>query len=156
MFGFSKRTRTADIQRLMRRVCDLTTPNITNGSELQRGENRYNRAIPTLVCPYSDGQIDPSDAFVAITKDLSDEGVGLILTQEIDPTDALLAIWLPPEQQPWFFHACVRRCDAIGGGYWIAGLELLDVAKNATRGRLEQLLILAQQLLPPQTPAATG
>ena len=83
-----------------------------------------------MACPWGDDRIDLDDTFVAITKDLSDLDIGLIVDHEFPFAEITLAFWMPSGQQPWCFHGCVRRSDPIGGGFWVVGVELLEVLQN--------------------------
>ena len=45
MFSFGKKRNFVEFDSLLRRICDLTTPNLSNAPNLARAENRYNRTI---------------------------------------------------------------------------------------------------------------
>jgi hypothetical protein len=51
MFLFSARKKSADFQRYMRRLIDLTSPNRASSTGTERFVTRNNRVIPALVCP---------------------------------------------------------------------------------------------------------
>lgn len=149
MFSFASRKKTVDLSPYVRRICDLTTPNMTSSPELVRVENRYNRAIPTLIVPCVGGQPLLDNYVIGITKDIADHGIGLILTEPFNAEQVLLGFWIDRQKmsEPWFFYATARRCAAVGGGYWTLGVELDEFA-NLNLGRsAESLVSLAEELL---------
>ena len=150
MFSFSKRKKAVDLSPFIRRICDLTTPNMTSSPELVRAENRYNRAIPTLVVPYSGGRLMTDRYIMGITKDIADRGIGLILNQPFDASEVMLGFWMDDDEmtEPWFFNATSRRCAPIGGGFWTLGVELDEFANTHLGSKLQALEALAAELLP--------
>ena len=57
---------------------------------MDRFENRHNRIIPALLCPWEQNTPIVSKAVVAITKDFSDRGVGLILSNTFDAQNVVV------------------------------------------------------------------
>lgn len=151
MFSFTKRKKSVDLTPFVRRICDLTTPNMTTSPELVRVENRYNRAIPTLLVPCVGGRPLVDDHVVGITKDFADHGVGLVLNESFESNELLLGFWLDSDEmsEPWYFHGSARRCSAVGGGFWALGVELEEFANPTLGSSLELLHPLASRLLPP-------
>src|SRR5262245_48903113 len=83
MYSFQERVAGQSVQAKLRRLGDLTVPNSPLAADSTRGIQRYNRAIPTLLCPWQNGAADVERSTIAITRDLADEGVGLLLTHPI-------------------------------------------------------------------------
>lgn len=157
MFSFATRKKLVDMQPHLRRICDLTAPNNAAAAGLPRTENRYNRSIPALLAPWEEHRPVPDRGVVAITRDLSDRGVGLILTHPVEASDVVVGFYLASDvmQEPWFFRGMISRCDAMGGGFWLLGIELVEYMNEQWRDELEPLFGRAQKLLPPvSTPEA--
>lgn len=154
MFSFSKNKKTIELSPYIRRICDLTTPNMTSSPELLRVENRYNRAIPTLLCPWVSGRPILDSGIIGVTKDIADHGVGLILTQEFHAEEVLLGFWVSHAEmeEPWFFVGTPRRCCAVGGGFWTLGVELREFATENHAREVAPLRKIAEKLLPPCEP----
>jgi len=129
MFSFSKRKKTVDLNPYIRRLCDLTTPNLATTSE-GRSENRYNRCIPTLLSPWQDDRPLVDECTIGLTSDMADCGVGLVLNQPFRAEAAVVGYWIPCDTmcEPWFFLGNIRRNQAIGGGFWAVGIELTEFA----------------------------
>lgn len=151
MFSFAMRKKVVDMQPYLRRICDLTAPNNAAAAGLPRTENRYNRAIPVLLCPWEDHRPVTDRSAIAVTRDLSDRGVGVILTHPLDATEMAIGFYLASDtmQEPWFFRGLVTRCEPMGGGFWLLGLELVECMNENWSDELQPLFARAQKLLPP-------
>lgn len=154
MFIFQRQKKRVELMAAVRRITDLTTPNLITLSGMGRAESRYSRALPALLIPCENGAPVPEESALVITKDLSDHGMGLVLAQPFDSQQAIVGLWLvtqpletiEPDPDPILFSARVRNCIEIGGGYWQLGLELEEVI---TSGRLAaSLRPYATRLLP--------
>jgi hypothetical protein len=151
MFSFSNRKLAVDLGRYIRRICDQTIPNHADGDHLTRRYERLNRTIPTLICPWENRAPRTEQSSIALTIDLSNRGVGVLVNQPLHVRDVLLGYWIDPSEagQPWFFVGSVRHEVPAGGGFWRAGIELTEFANTRYPEALEDLHELAAQLLPP-------
>ena len=151
MYLFAKRNRSAELFPYVRRICDLTTPNLPQVDSVGRSENRLNRAIPTLLCPWERNRPVADESSICLTCDMSDRGARLMLNQPIDVEEIVLGYWIQDVDmpEPWFFLADVRRCQPAGGGFWSLGVELTYPAHDRYRDRLVDLKKLAAHLIPP-------
>lgn len=151
MFSFITRKKTVDFQRYIRRLINRTMPN-SDLSNTQRQENRHNRVIPALVCPLRDNTPILADVAIAITKDISDQGVGLIMSAPYRVSDVVVGVFGPADlalQEPWFFRGRAQRNVAIGGGFWLLGIRLTEFMNEDWRGQLAPLFPLAEELRTP-------
>lgn len=150
MFSFAVRKKKTDTVRYVRRLSDLTTPNMGTMGELSREENRYNRTLPALLCPWEREQAVVEECAFVLTRDLSDHGIGLTLNAPFTAEDALLGFWLPSDEmsEPWFFVSRTRRLTPMGGGFWSLGVELVEFANPNYGEQLEILKPVALHLLP--------
>lgn len=152
MFWFKKARSAADFRPYMRRIADLTIPNLAKVATEHRVENRYNRTFPALIWPWLDGQGVTAAGRRGFTKDISDYGVGLVVSQPIVTDEVLVAFCLERSimEEPWFFLGSVTRNDDIGGGFWITGVEWLEYMNEHRLREVSELVEEAQSLLPTQ------
>ena len=155
VFSFLARRKVLEIHPYLRRLCDLTAPKAVSEDDALRAGSRYNRTIPTLICPWQDERPLAAEAMIALTKDLSDFGLGVVMTREPWVGSVVVGFWPTREvsSRPWFFRGQTRRGSEIGGGYWLVGVELEEFMEDRF-AELESLMPLAQQLLPPETLSA--
>ncbi|MFQ5731024.1 MAG: hypothetical protein ACE5KM_03610 [Planctomycetaceae bacterium] len=152
-----KRNDTADIGRYMRRIRDLTIPNYGNHVSQDRREDRHNRAIPMLMCPWQDGKPVESESLIVVTKDVCNLGIGLLLCQPVH--SKYVVVGLHPDtndpSQPWFFLGQTCHLTALGGGFWTMGLELTEFANAEFAREIEMLRPLMAKLRPRSAAALT-
>ena len=158
MYTFQERVASQSVQSRLRRLADLTVPNSPIGGELNRGIPRHNRAIPTLICPWRKEAADVSRCTIAITRDLGDEGVGLLLTHPVSGPDLVVGYLLADAavSDPWFFRGKIQHNTPIGGGYWVVGVELHELLTSRGHPSLLELEPLTQRLLPPPPACVDG
>ena len=150
MFTFARNKKTTDLYPYIRRICDLTTPNFSTKWE-GRSEDRFNRTIPTLLCPWHDDRPVLDEVSVCLTSDLADRGVRVVLSQPFHAERVVLGYWIGSDDmcEAWFFLGDVRRNQPIGGGYWAVGIELAEYANTDHKEKLVELKNAAAKLLPP-------
>ena len=155
MFSFTTKKQQNDVKTMLARICDHTTPNMAAPSEHDRTENRFNRSIPTLLCPWENGEPCPDDNVFVLTKDVSDIGIGIIAHQPIRVANVVVGLWPNDEiaAEPWFFTGEVKRNAPMGGGFWIMGIELTDCLNLDFSDALQSLRRLAKRLRVPATVA---
>jgi hypothetical protein len=154
MFSFTRRKKTLDLQRYIRRLCDLTSPALSPLEGDVRTDNRHSRVIPTLLCPWEEDGPIADQATIVLTKDISDRGVGLVLQHPLRAEHVLLGFLLADETDPLFFLGDIRQNSPIGGGYWVIGVELTDMVNICDFDSLEQLRPMAAKLSRPRPAAA--
>jgi len=152
MFSYNARKNRCDVRKYLARICDLTTPNYAAPSDDERAENRRNRSIPTLICPWEDNVPCVDEAAFVLTKDISDAGIGIVANQPICAHEVLVALWPNDEvsDAPWFFLSKVIRNAPLGGGFWILGIELTEFATAEYQDLVRPLLPLAERLRAPK------
>lgn len=151
MFAFARRKKSLDVSPYIRRICDLTTPNLIAPDDSARLDLRCNRTIPTLVVPWVETRPVTEQGLIALTRDLGDRSAGLVLSHPLRAETLVLGFWVTADDSegPWFFFGTPRRTAPIGGGYWTLGVELTEFANPEYGEFLEPLLPLARKLLPP-------
>ncbi len=146
MFRTKQRDEQNKAAAYLRRVCDLTSPNLPRFDDL-RGDHRQNRTIPVLLTPWEDGRAIVTDSVTALTKDVSDRGLSLTLPAPFRAEEVVAGLWLPgaPDAgEPRFLLGLTRQNVPIGGGFWALGIETRRVL-SATEA--EPLLQLAKTRL---------
>jgi hypothetical protein len=151
MFFSATRNHVVDLQRYMRRMIDATTPDRNVPLDETRSDSRYNRAIPTLLCPWEDGNPVVPQSVVAITKNIADRGISAILNRRFTAPKLVVGFCTAEATngEPWFLLGEARHEDAIGGSFWLLGIELTEFMNEEWRAELAPLLPAARQLLPP-------
>lgn len=144
MFSFATRKKQNEVQRLLRRAMDTTSPNRPPLDGELRGESRSNRTLPVLLVACVDGRPTAEERIIALTKDFSSRGVAVVLPQPFRAEHVLIAFWL--EGHPEFVRGQVRQNVPLGGGYWQLGVELTERLSIATSPELGALLPLAARL----------
>ena len=150
MFSFSARKKNVDFQRYIHRLIDLTSPNRAGSGYMEQYENRHNRIIPALLCPWEQNTPIVSKAVVVLTKDFADRGIGLVVNDAFDAKNVVVGFCHPEAtaKEPLFFLGASRTCEPIGGGFWLFGVELIEFMNEIWRVELEPLFPMAQKLLP--------
>jgi len=145
MFSFDTRKRLCEVRSFVRQVVDLTTPGLPPDSGEFRADGRSNRALPVLLTPWEDDQPVVEESTYAITKDLSDRGLSLVLQQPLKSVHVVAGLWL---ESPRFALAEVRQNSPLGGGFWQLGLELVQLLDAAEFPQVQSLIPLAGWLAP--------
>ena len=145
MFSFSARKQKVEIAPYLRRISDCSTPNSGRRERLERIENRYNRTLPVLFWPWENGRVLADEGATAVTKDLTDHGIALILNGPIAQREIVVCLLSDDSDvvEPWFFLGQVLRCEEIGAGFRLIGVELSDFLN---RNRPESVEVLRPQM----------
>jgi hypothetical protein len=162
MFSFNRRKHRQQVARLLRRLADVTSPNLRSSDRNDRTEDRVNRSCPVVVAPWTDIGPDPDRCITAVSKDFSDRGLALITQHPLGCEDVVVGFILPARDSenlrppPNFAIAKVRQFVPLGGGFWQIGLELVrmvDPSRSEAFGRLETM---AAKLTPAKTAVEVG
>ncbi len=150
MFSFSKRKKVVDLCPRIRRLCDLTSPNLSTTLS-GRSENRYNRAIPTLLGPWQEDHPVVDESTIGLTSDIADRGVCLVLNQPFLAESVVVGYWISSDamSEPWYFLGNICRNQPMGGGFWAVGIELTEFANTNHAKELVALKPLAAKLSAP-------
>ena len=150
MFSFLKRKDGIDIAAIVRRLVDVTTPNLPQSDE-HRSERRFNRTLPIVITPLIGDSPKLDEACLAITHDLSDSGLGATTFEEITGDQYLVALWPPHEiyDEPLTF-SCSKRCSRqVAIGLWATGFSIDRVMSIYHRSVIAKNTAVAARLLRP-------
>ena len=152
MFSFDTRKRLNQVRTFVRHVVDVTSPNLPPLEGESRSENRSNRVLPALLAPWEDGGPSVDEISYALTEDLCDRGLSLVLHQPFKAVQVVVGLWL---ESPRFALGDVRQNVPLGGGFWQLGVELVDLLDPAEYPDLQSLVPLAAYLRPRRKAYAT-
>lgn len=149
MFSFAKSKQVVDVYPYVRRLCDLSAPNLAVSE--RRSEDRHIRAIPALLVPWKDGRPLVNNSVIGLTSDIADRGVGLILHEPFRAESVVVGYWAASDDmlEPWYFLGSICHEQALGGGYRSVGVEFAEFANADYTDELLPLRPLAAKLLPP-------
>ena len=146
MFSFRKRKKQIEVHTLIRRAVDASSPNRPPVEGELRWENRSNRTIPVLLTPLEGGDLSFGETTIALTKNLSSQGLALVLHQPFRAERVVIGFWGEGEAE--FVLGELRQNAPLGGGYWQVGLELTERICAADYPALEALVPQAARLVP--------
>ena len=152
MFSFRRRSRQVDVHKLIRRLIDSSSPNLPPVKGNSRWEDRSNRTLPVLLIPMDDQRPQTAEAAPAITKNLSSQGLALVLHQPFWAEGVLIGFW--HDGEPEFVRGEIRQNAPLGGGFWQLGIELTERVTSAELPEIEDLLGLVARLDPRRDHAA--
>lgn len=94
----------------------------------RRSEPREGLTVAVLVVPMEEGLPDISRAFAAITKDVSNKGIGIIANRFILAPDVLICLW--DEGELKLVRAAVRHRKELSRGWVRFGVEVTGTAEK--------------------------
>lgn len=104
-----------------------------------RQDSRVNLSIVAMVIPSDGEQLRVPQAFTAVTKEFSNNGVGLVLNQPVGLDQAVLGFRL--EGQMEFVKAQAKHREPMGGGFYQIGFQLTEVVSSADYPELKSLAL---------------
>jgi hypothetical protein len=142
---FDTQKRLNEVRCFVRRLVDLTSPNLPPLEGESRLDDRSNRVVPAVVSPWEHGRPIVNEVTYGLTKDLSDRGLSVVLHQPFRSPQAVVGLWL---EGPQFALGDVRQNVPLGGGFWQLGVELVDLLDPAEWPDVQSLVSLAAHLVP--------
>lgn len=126
MFFFNtKSNRRREVCRVLSAILNNNCSEVNNLAVGPRTEDRVNLTRAVRIVPYVDGRLVMDDAFATVTKELSTNGISVVLKYPVGYDEAVVGInW---EGTMTFIHAHVRHQDPLGAGLWHLGLEFDEV-----------------------------
>lgn len=146
MFSFRKRREQVEVHKITRRLINSSCPCLPPLAGESRWENRSNRTIPVLLTPISGGELSLDETATAVTKNLSSQGLALVLHQPFWAEGVVIGFWHSGE--PEFVRGEIRQNVPLGGGFWQLGIELTQRVILAEMPELERLVPLTSRLDP--------
>lgn len=144
MLWFKSRDEHLEIHRVIRRLINASTPNRIPLDGESRWELRSNRTIPVLLVPYDHNELSVGEHAYALTKNLSSQGLALVLHQPFRAEQVVVGFWA--SDQPHFVSGMVRQSVPLGGGFWQIGVETTELLSTASLPDLARLVPWAARL----------
>ena len=131
---FSK-NREMGVQSFILKLVNNNCPELTALMEGPRIDSRVNLTIVVAVVPVENKNPQIDQAFTAVTKEFSNYGVGLVLSEPRGLDHAILGFRF--EGQMRFVRAQAKRLNPMGGGFYQLGFQLLEMLSVADYPQLQ-------------------
>ena len=156
MYDFDERKKKLDVQAILRRIVDKSSPNLPPFTGENRGKTRCNRSLPVLLLPLQNHNLMIGEARYAITKDISSDGLGLslMLPKPMSAETVIVGFW--NDSNTIFFLGEVRQNMPIGGGFFQMGVQVMEKADPADFPFLARMGPLMNTLDPSQESAVVA
>jgi hypothetical protein len=139
VFLFNSRHKERDVQKLLVQVLNNNCSDVSAMIEGPRVEGRVNLTLAVQVMPLAGGKPVVEQAFAAVTKEFSSTGLSLVVDHPLGHEDWLVGLsW---EGRMSYIHGQFRHQDPLGAGFWIVGLQLLEVFPEDRFPDLKRLCI---------------
>ena len=137
----SARKRKQEIWKKVGRIIDRAAAQSAMISKEQRKDKRIPISMPVLVQPYSEDSTDRMSPVYALTKDISEEGMAIIVDSALPKMQIFCGLWC---DGPLCFVGCIRQCRSIGGGFYHIGIEFDELVNVADWDELRPAISLLQ------------
>ena len=135
----TKRNRELEVQRMLTKVINHYCPAVAALREGPRGENRVHLTLVVIVVPVVDGAPQLDRAFATVTKEVSSAGMAIVLNQELDTPDVLLAF--EEGRQTIYALGTLRHQEPMGAGLFCAGVHFTQMVNPGDYPGLGELTI---------------
>jgi hypothetical protein len=125
------------VRGVVLKIVNSNCPELTPQIEDTRNDRRVNLAIVVAVVPIENGKIQGSEAFTAVTKDMSSAGVAIVVERPLGLSQAILGFRMGGEMT--YLLADARHVNPMGGGLFQIGFQLLEVVSMGDYPGLEAL-----------------
>ena len=146
MRWFRSRDKQFEIHRVIRRLINASTPNRIPLQGESRWELRSNRTMPVLLVAYDHNELSAGELAYALTKNLSSQGLALVLHQPFRAEQVVVGMW--SNEEAHFVSGTVRQSIPLGGGFWQIGVETTELLSAGQTPELTRLLPWAARLDP--------
>ncbi len=139
--AFHQRQKKQELWKCVRRILDRNSI-----AELLPDDDRAVKRLPfcspIMLQPCNEDQLAECEPILALTKDLCDDGVAIVVPQALEQSQVICVIW---QSGPIFLLGDVRQCHYLGGGFWKVGVQLAEVVSGDEYPTLQAL---SKQLSP--------
>jgi len=126
MFFWKTRTKEFDAQRFLAQMANQSSMDRARKLEECRTEQRTTLNIGVWVIPMDEAAPETSQAFVAVTKDLSSNGLSVICNRFIDRSEFLIGF--SGEREATFLRAKVLYRKDLGLGWLQLCMHVIEMA----------------------------
>ena len=135
---FQARKKLLGVQNFVLKVINNNCPELKALFEGPRRDKRVNLTLPVLVIPLLNGKLQVGHAFNAVTRELSINGVGIVLDSPMALDEVILGFRL--ESDMTFVHATAKHLSPMGGGFYHLGLEMTEVVPSSKYPELKTFI----------------
>lgn len=116
------------VQNFVLRLLNSHCPGLAAKIDGPRADSRVNLVVVVAIVPIVQKRLQVDEAFTAVTKEFSKVGVGVVLDRPLTLEQALLGF--RTDGQMTFLRGQAVHLDAMGGGFYHLGVQLLDVVST--------------------------
>lgn len=131
----TRHNRQADVQKVMQRVIEASSPSRNLVTQELRREARSGRTLPVLLFWQEAGE--DQGPFFGLTRDLSSQGLSIVYPQPIAAETIVVGFAI--EEELNLLTGSVR-CRYSLGPFWVLGVQLEGVLPKGERAELESAL----------------
>jgi hypothetical protein len=121
-----KRQKQGEVQRLLCRLLNSSSPELATGGLESRDEARAAHIRPMTLATEFDGEPAAGEALFGLTGDLCTHGLSVYVAHPVKTGKVFIGLWL--EGKAHIFLGCVKNVVPIGGGFHRVGVELNEIA----------------------------
>jgi hypothetical protein len=131
---FSKKKDVA-VQSFILKVVNNNCPELKALIEGPRLDSRVNIVLVVMIIPVVDKKLQTKRVFTAVTKELSNTGVGIVLDRPMDLDEAVIGFRFEGEMT--FFRAQAKHLEPMGGGFFQLGFHLREIISPGDQPELD-------------------
>jgi hypothetical protein len=129
---------TSEAQRLLATLASQGGRGRLGRVDERHAPTRANLSIGVLVVPLNDESPDISEAFTALTKDVTSTGIGVVSNRSIPTSEALLR--LSGDAETRLLRTTVRNRKELGQGWVRFDMEVTGVLDKSEYPQLKQFV----------------
>ena len=131
------RNRQREVQSFVLNLLNNHCPNLHLADEELRLESRVNLTLVVLVVPVKDGKVQIDQTLVTVSKDFSNTGVSLVLSEPHALDEVVLGF--QRRGSVTFIRAKAKHLSPMGAGFFKLGLKLHEVLASDEYPELSDL-----------------
>jgi len=157
MYSFERNRDLIEVRGQLARLINRQTIPVFPDELDDRVDSRCRHMIPVEIIMWENDAPFVSETMTALTCDISDTGIGIIMHHPLRVEQIVLGFWIDESSQgtsrsgrPLFLLADVVRNASIGGHFWQVGTRVTKVLRLSAHDELEQLAPRLAELAPKQ------
>ena len=145
MFTFCRDRKQHLVASSLSRIINQSTHELEYTTGDARSKRRYHRSLPVLIGPWVAGEVDLDELTVAITNNISEQGIAVSVPKAWSQTAVLCGFWC---ETALFLRGNVKHRFHLGANFWQIGIELKSKFRFAELPNLEGLNAVSHALEP--------
>jgi hypothetical protein len=156
MFNLFKHS-PVDPCQFLQLISEKTSPDFF-WSQDTRFENRNNRTIPITISPWNGKAPEPGPMKVALTKDISTNGICLISPFEVVDKQIVVGMFVRKMdlEEPLFFLVDVCSSFRFAEGFWQVGVKARELLNTNFNRPMKEMIPMGIRLLSTEQPVEAG